>query len=59
LIFDQFTSLYEELYAAKTEETKHWKKRIGSVTGTYQVKGNAEHGADEIVHTIRVEVRKF
>jgi len=55
LSFDQFTSLYEELYEAKTEETKRWKKRIGSVAGAYQVQGIAEHGADEIVHTIRVE----
>uniref|UniRef100_A0A914CZH0 Calponin-homology (CH) domain-containing protein n=1 Tax=Acrobeloides nanus TaxID=290746 RepID=A0A914CZH0_9BILA len=55
LSFDQFTSLYEELYEAKTEETKRWKKRIGSVARSYQVQSITEHGADEIVHTIRVE----
>ena len=42
----------------RNAETARWKKRIGSVTGAYQVQGIAEHGADEIVHTIRVEVYK-
>ena len=56
LSFDQFAALYEELEEAKNAETARWKKRIGSVAGAYQVQGIAEHGADEIVHTIRVEV---
>jgi plastin-3 len=47
--------LYEELKTRKDVEVKSWKNRIGSVTGTYQVHGMADHGADEIVHTIRVE----
>ncbi|KAI6212254.1 L-plastin [Aphelenchoides fujianensis] len=36
-------------------QRNQWKKRIGSVTGAYQVQSAAEVGADEIVHTIRVE----
>lgn len=53
--YDQFTTLYNELDTQRNAECARWKKRIGSVTGAYQVQGIAEHGADEIVHTIRVE----
>lgn len=55
----QFTSLYEELHESKMKETKHWKRFTtpgkSSIPGTYQVEGMADHGADGIVHTIRVE----
>uniref|UniRef100_A0A915EKU7 Calponin-homology (CH) domain-containing protein n=1 Tax=Ditylenchus dipsaci TaxID=166011 RepID=A0A915EKU7_9BILA len=53
--YEEFNSLFEQLDSEKHAETSRWKKRIGSVTGTYQVQGIAVHGADEIVHTIRVE----
>jgi hypothetical protein len=56
LTFGEFSELYEELKTRKDFEVKSWKNRIGHVQGTYQVHGIAEHGADEIVHTIRVEV---
>lgn len=55
----EFITLYDQLDSEKNAEASRWKKRIGSVTGTYQVQGMAEHGADEIVHTIREEVKKF
>jgi hypothetical protein len=56
LTYSQFSELADELAEAKNAEANRWKKRIGSVTGAYQVQSVAEHGADEIVHTIRVEV---
>lgn len=55
LSYSQFTDLYSELDTQRHAETARWKNRIGSVTGAYQVHAIAEHGADEIVHTIRVE----
>lgn len=55
LTFAEFNELYEELKSRKDFEVKSWKNRIGHVQGTYQVHGMAEHGADEIVHTIRME----
>lgn len=53
--YEQFSELFSKLETEKSAEASRWKKRIGSVTGAYQVQGIAEHGADEIVHTIRVE----
>ncbi|KAI6177941.1 hypothetical protein M3Y99_01973100 [Aphelenchoides fujianensis] len=55
LDYHQFSELADELAEQKNAETNQWKKRIGSVTGAYQVQSAAEVGADEIVHTIRVE----
>ncbi|KAI1726424.1 calponin homology (CH) domain-containing protein [Ditylenchus destructor] len=55
LTFEQFNSLFEQLDNEKNAEASRWKKRIGSVTGAYQVQSTAVHGAEEIVHTIRVE----
>ncbi|CAD5221133.1 unnamed protein product [Bursaphelenchus okinawaensis] len=55
LSYQQFAQLADELTDEKNAEASRWKKRIGSVTGAYQVQSAAEHGADEIVHTIRVE----
>ncbi|KAL3102281.1 hypothetical protein niasHS_003690 [Heterodera schachtii] len=51
----EFEAIYMDLDTQRNAETARWKKRIGSVTGAYQVQGIAEHGAEEIVHTIRVE----
>ena len=55
LSYEEFSILFDQLDSEKNAEASRWKKRIGSVTGTYQVQGMAEHGADEIVHTIREE----
>ncbi|KAI1732890.1 calponin homology (CH) domain-containing protein [Ditylenchus destructor] len=55
LTFEQFNTLFEQLDNEKNAEASRWKKRIGSVTGAYQVQSTAVHGAEEIVHTIRVE----
>ncbi|KAI6181280.1 hypothetical protein M3Y98_00812000 [Aphelenchoides besseyi] len=55
LNYNQFSELADELAEQKNAETNQWKKRIGSVTGVYQVQSAAEVGVDEIVHTIRVE----
>lgn len=55
LTFDQFNSIFEQLDNEKNAEASRWKKRIGSVTGAYQIQSSAVHGAEEIVHTIRVE----
>uniref|UniRef100_A0A914UKD3 EF-hand domain-containing protein n=1 Tax=Plectus sambesii TaxID=2011161 RepID=A0A914UKD3_9BILA len=55
LTFGEFSELYEELKTRKDVEVKSWKNNIAQKQGTYQVHGMAEHGADEIVHTIRVE----
>jgi len=43
---------------AEEHESGWWlgKKRTGAVTGAYQLRGMAEHGVDEVVHTIRDEV---
>ena len=54
--YDKFTIIFDELDSRRNAEVSRWKNRIGSVTGAYQLQGMAEHGADEIVHTIRVEV---
>uniref|UniRef100_A0A914I7Q4 Calponin-homology (CH) domain-containing protein n=1 Tax=Globodera rostochiensis TaxID=31243 RepID=A0A914I7Q4_GLORO len=51
----EFEAIYTELDTERNAETSRWKNRIGSVTGAYQLQGIAEHGAEEIVHTIRVE----
>jgi hypothetical protein len=55
LTYTQFAELADELSEAKNAEANRWKNRVGSVTGAYTVKTAAEHGGDEIVHTIRVE----
>lgn len=55
LTYTQFAELADELAEQKNAEANRWKNRIGSVTGAYQVQSVAEHGADEVVHTIRVE----
>lgn len=56
LNYEEFNALFDQLDSEKNAEASRWKKRIGSVTGAYQVQGIAVHGADEIIHTIRVEV---
>lgn len=56
LSYEEFSVLFDQLDSEKNAEASRWKKRIGSVTGTYQLQGMAEHGADEIVHTIKEEV---
>uniref|UniRef100_F1KY27 Plastin-2 n=1 Tax=Ascaris suum TaxID=6253 RepID=F1KY27_ASCSU len=53
--FDEFHRLFSELRSQKDEEVNKWKERIGTVTGTYTIKGMSEHSNEEIVHTIRVE----
>lgn len=57
--FDEFHRLFSELRSQKDEEVNKWKERIGTVTGTYTIKGMSEHSNEEIVHTIRVEVNCF
>ena len=56
LSYSQFAELADELAEQKNAEANRWKNRINSVTGAYQVQSGAEHGCDEIVHTIRMEV---
>ncbi|CAK5081784.1 unnamed protein product [Meloidogyne enterolobii] len=53
--YDKFIIIFDEIDSQRNAEISRWKNRIGSVTGAYQLQGMAEHGADEIVHTIRVE----
>lgn len=55
LTYTQFTELADELTEQKNAESKHWKNKIGSSTGTYIIHSAAEHGVDDITHTIRVE----
>lgn len=55
LLFGEFQKLFAELRNEKDQEVNKWKQRIGSVTGTYTVKGLSEQSNEEIVHTIRVE----
>ncbi|KAK0421022.1 hypothetical protein QR680_015027 [Steinernema hermaphroditum] len=54
LSVEQFTQLFAELRQGRDEEVNRWKRRITSVTNAYQVQ-SAAVGADEIVHTVRVE----
>uniref|UniRef100_A0AC35U6W6 Ca2+-binding actin-bundling protein n=1 Tax=Rhabditophanes sp. KR3021 TaxID=114890 RepID=A0AC35U6W6_9BILA len=55
LTYQQFEQLFTELYEEKNSISSKWKTGIVSAQGAYKVQGLAEHGADEIVHTIRVE----
>lgn len=57
LNYELFAQIFEELDSQKNATTNRWKNHIGSVQGAYQVQGIV-HGADEIVHTIKVEVIK-
>ncbi|KAK0399244.1 hypothetical protein QR680_002958 [Steinernema hermaphroditum] len=54
LSVEQFSQLFAELRQGRDEEVNRWKRRISSVTNAYQVQ-SAAVGADEIVHTVRVE----
>jgi len=55
LTFDELNNLYAEINAEKSAHVNSWKKGIVGVHDAYRVQGIAEHGADEIVHTIRIE----
>lgn len=55
LSFDELNSVYAEINAEKSAHVNSWKKGIVGVHDAYRVQGIAEHGADEIVHTIRIE----
>uniref|UniRef100_A0A914R7I6 Uncharacterized protein n=1 Tax=Parascaris equorum TaxID=6256 RepID=A0A914R7I6_PAREQ len=46
--FDEFHRLFSELRSQKDEEVNKWKERIGTVTGTYTIKGMSEHSNEEI-----------
>uniref|UniRef100_A0A1I8AP80 Ca2+-binding actin-bundling protein n=1 Tax=Steinernema glaseri TaxID=37863 RepID=A0A1I8AP80_9BILA len=54
LSVEQFSQLFGELRQERDEEVNLWKRRISTVTNAYQVQ-SAAVGADEIVHTVRVE----
>lgn len=55
LTFEEFNNLYTEINTEKTAFIKSWKNKIGGVHAAYRVQGIAGHGADSIVHTIRLE----
>uniref|UniRef100_A0A7E4VXM6 Plastin-3 n=1 Tax=Panagrellus redivivus TaxID=6233 RepID=A0A7E4VXM6_PANRE len=54
LSYNEFVTIFTELMEEKTAAVNQWKKGIVRVHDAYQVQGIAEHGADEIVHTIRI-----
>jgi plastin-3 len=54
ITFAQLNEIYSNLLEQKSAHTNQWKKGIVRVNDAYQVQGIAEHGADEIVHTIRI-----
>uniref|UniRef100_A0A0N4Z979 Ca2+-binding actin-bundling protein n=1 Tax=Parastrongyloides trichosuri TaxID=131310 RepID=A0A0N4Z979_PARTI len=53
--FADFCNIYSNLINKKNSLATSWKVGINSAQGSYKVQGLAVHGADEIVHTIRVE----
>ncbi|CEF64966.1 Fimbrin [Strongyloides ratti] len=55
ITFGEFCSVYSNLAGQKNSFASSWKVGINSAQGSYKVQGLANHGADEIVHTIRVE----
>lgn len=57
--FSQLNEIYSNLNEEKSAQVNQWKKGIVRVNNAYQVQGIAEHGADEIVHTIRIAVSYF
>uniref|UniRef100_A0AC34FGL2 Fimbrin n=1 Tax=Panagrolaimus sp. ES5 TaxID=591445 RepID=A0AC34FGL2_9BILA len=54
ITFAQLNEIYSSLSEEKSAHVNQWKKGIVRVNDAYQVQGIAEHGADEIVHTIRI-----
>uniref|UniRef100_A0A914PMW7 Calponin-homology (CH) domain-containing protein n=1 Tax=Panagrolaimus davidi TaxID=227884 RepID=A0A914PMW7_9BILA len=51
----QLKEMYENLVKEKSSHVHQWQKGIVRVNeASYQVQGIAEHGAGEIVHTIRI-----
>ncbi|CEF71495.1 Fimbrin [Strongyloides ratti] len=55
LKYSDFEKLYDELDEKKNSFANSWKTGINNAQGAYKVHGLAEHGGDEIIHTIRVE----
>ncbi|VDD85756.1 unnamed protein product [Enterobius vermicularis] len=55
LQFSDFQTLYNELESEKQKPVSQWKHSIGTVEGTYKVKGTSDQSNEGIVHTIRVE----
>uniref|UniRef100_A0AC35G2U1 EF-hand domain-containing protein n=1 Tax=Panagrolaimus sp. PS1159 TaxID=55785 RepID=A0AC35G2U1_9BILA len=55
LTIAQLKEIYENLVKEKSSHVHQWQKGIVRVNeSSYQVQGIAEHGADEIIHTIRI-----
>uniref|UniRef100_A0AC34FW25 Calponin-homology (CH) domain-containing protein n=1 Tax=Panagrolaimus sp. ES5 TaxID=591445 RepID=A0AC34FW25_9BILA len=51
----QLNELYTNLMEEKSSHVNHWQKNVVRVDeASYQVQGIAGHGADEVVHTIRI-----
>uniref|UniRef100_A0A0K0G3L7 Fimbrin (inferred by orthology to a D. melanogaster protein) n=1 Tax=Strongyloides venezuelensis TaxID=75913 RepID=A0A0K0G3L7_STRVS len=55
LTFGEFCNIYSNLIGQKNSLASSWKVGINSAQGSYKIQGLAHHGADEIIHTIRVE----